>query len=220
MQLEFIDFDDPATEVVVGSNQQQTEGWFQDRCGFITASKMADVMADGSKIVRDKYMARLAIERLTGKPMPEGFKSTRMQKGNELEPDARESYAMINCVDVEECGFIPHPIIANFGASPDGIIREGNGLLEIKNRDPHIHVGLITSNNPPRAAILQCYSQLACTNAGWVDYCSYCEHMPPNLRLYCVRINRNQDEIEAIEKAVRKFDAEVNALVNQLKEMK
>jgi hypothetical protein len=156
---------------------------------------------------------------MRGEALPEGFKSKRMQKGNDLEPDARDAYARINCVDVEECGFIPHPTIPRFGSSPDGIIREGNGLLEIKNRDPHIHIPLLTSNKPPRTAILQCYTQMACTGADFVDYCSYCEFMEPSLRLYCVRIERDQDQIDVIEKAVKKFDQEIEELIIKLRGM-
>lgn len=226
MTIEHIDFDDPAPllpldqdEERIGEGIQGEQSWLNARVGFITASKMADVMSDGGKLIREKYLYRLAVERLTGTPAPEGFKSKRMQKGNELEPDARDFYAMINCVDVEECGFIQHPTIEKFGASPDGIIKEGNGLLEIKNRDVHIHLGLMTSDKPPRAAVLQCYSQLACTTADWVDYCSYCEHMPPKLRLHTVRIERNNDEIAVIEKAVKKFDKDIEILVNKLRGM-
>lgn len=216
--LEFIDFGEPvepgmdmAQEIVQG-----TVEWKQERAGYISASRISEMLAKGNGVSRKKYLYELSIERLTGKPRPEGFKSKRMEQGNVMEPKARELYEFYYD-DVRQVGFIKHPTIEWFGASPDGLISE-NGGLELKNRDLAIHLDLLFSRKPPRDAMLQMYAQMSCCNLDWVDYCSYNdEGLPPHLQLIVIRIERNQGEIDVIEKAVKQFNGEINSMVERLR---
>jgi YqaJ-like viral recombinase domain len=208
--IETIDFDEP--EIAQGS-----EAWRQARVGFITGSRISDIFPS-ARCGYEKYKVNLAVERLTGIPTPEGFKSARMQQGNDIEEEARESYSFIYGVDVRQVGFIKHPKIPNFGVSPDGLIGNDGGL-ELKNRDQHIHVPLLLSKKPPRAALLQMYAAMSCCDLDWVDYGSYNDTMPPKLRLIVVRAFRDDKEIAVIEKAVIQFDMEVEDLVNKLRKL-
>ena len=84
------------------------------------------------------YMAQLICERLTGEPV-ETFKSAAMEHGTETEPQARAFYELDTGNEVVECGFIPHPTLANSGASPDGLIWDDGGI-EIKAPQPAKHI--------------------------------------------------------------------------------
>lgn len=100
--------------------EQRTPEWFAARCGKVTASRLADVMArtkSGYSTSRQNYMAELICQRLTGK-LEEGFSNAAMMRGTELEPVAREMYAL-NEFDAEitEVGLIDHPTIPGFAAS-------------------------------------------------------------------------------------------------------
>ena len=112
--------------------QQQTDEWFASRLGCVTASRVKDVMAKGRggapSATRQNYMMQLLCERLTGK-REEGFTSTAMQRGNELEPVARMAYELFADAEVTETGLILHPKIEGFGASPDGLILSARGGL-------------------------------------------------------------------------------------------
>jgi hypothetical protein len=217
----YIDFDEleePAPVQVVDV-PQGSEDWKLARCGFITGSRISDMMAQGNGESRKKYLYELAIERLTGKPRPEGFKSKRMEQGNILEPAGRELYEFYYD-DVREVGFGKHPTIANFGASPDGIIGERGGL-ELKNRDLRIHLDLYFSRKPPRAAMLQMFAEMSCWNLDYVDYGSYnLDGLPSHLQLVVVRVERSTEEISVIENAVKKFDSEINEMVRRLEATK
>jgi len=105
--------------------EQRTDDWFAARMGKVTASKVSDVMAktkSGYSTSRQNYMAQLICERLTSKK-EESFTNSAMQRGTELEPVAREIYILNQFdVTVKEVGFIDHPTIKNFGASPDGLV--------------------------------------------------------------------------------------------------
>lgn len=203
---------------------QQSEAWFQSRSGMISASKMADMMSKGDALTRKKYMYSLATERLTGKVMPQGFKSKRMEQGNILEPEGRALYEFYYD-EIEQVGFIKHPNIPNYGASPDGQTLDGKGGLELKNRDLLAHYDLYFNRKPPRDALLQMYAQMSCCGFDWVDYGSYNLDkdedgeliLPSYLRLVVVRVERSQGEIATLEKEVVKFDKEINELVKKLK---
>ena len=51
--------------------EQRTEEWFAARCGKVTASRVADIIAKtktGYSTSRENYFAHLVCERMTGKP--------------------------------------------------------------------------------------------------------------------------------------------------------
>ena len=112
---------------------QGTPEWFEQRRGKVTASRIADLMAktkSGYSTSRQNYLMQLLCERLTGK-VEEGYKSTAMQRGNDLEAEARNWYQLETGESVEEVSFIDHPEINFAGASPDGLVG-AEGLIEIK----------------------------------------------------------------------------------------
>ena len=120
---------------------QRTPEWFAVRCGKVTASRVADLMArikTGYAASRDNYMAQLVCERITGKPA-ESYSNAAMQWGTEQEPFARAAYEAHTGVIVEETGFHSHPTIEAAGASPDGLVGE-DGLVEIKCPNTATHI--------------------------------------------------------------------------------
>ena len=197
---------------------QGEDSWFQARVGYISASRISDMLAGGKGITKGKYLSQLAIERLTETPSDNGYKSQAMYRGNELEPEARDTYCFFNGVDAIEVGFVKHPTIDNYGASPDGCI-ESDGLIEIKCPEVHVHMDYMLNKKIPNDYVLQMQSQMSCTGRKWVDFCSYNKDMPPRLRLFVMRVNRDEEKIKMIEKAVVEFDNEISILVKRLTEL-
>ncbi len=141
--------------------EQRTPEWFAARCGKVTASRLADVMArtkSGYSASRQNYMADLICQRLTGK-MEEGFSNAAMMRGTELEPVARDMYAL-NEFDAEitEVGLIDHPAIYGFAASPDGLVND-DGLIEIKCPNTWTHLETLKTGEPKRQYMLQMHAQ-------------------------------------------------------------
>lgn len=160
--------------------EQKSPEWFAARCGKVTASRLADVMArtkSGYSASRQNYMAELICQRLTG-TREEGYSNSAMRRGNELEPVAREMY-VLNQFDAEvsEVGFIPHPVIEGFGASPDGLVND-DGLIEIKCPNTWTHLETIKSGKPKRQYLLQMHAQMMCTDRKWCDFISYDDRLP------------------------------------------
>ena len=62
---------------------------------------------------------------------------------------------------------------------------------------------------------MQC--QMACTGAKWCDFVSFDPRVPEDLQLFVVRVERDQEYIDAMEVEVKQFLSEVLDLFNQLK---
>ena len=198
--------------------EQGTQEWLQARCGKVTASRVADIMAktkSGYSASRGNYMAELVCERLTGVPT-DTFKSAAMEWGTAQEPHARAAYEAAGGVLVEEVGFVPHPSIPDAGASPDGLVKD-NGLIEIKCPYTATHIDTLLSGKVPDRYNTQMQWQMACTGRVWCDYVSYDPRMPENMRLFLTRVFRDQSAILAMETEVLTFIHELTDKVAALK---
>ena len=198
--------------------EQGTQEWLLARCGKVTASRVADIMAktkSGYSASRGNYMAELVCERLTGVPT-DTFKSAAMEWGTAQEPHARAAYEAVGGVLVEEVGFVPHPSIPDAGASPDGLVGSV-GLIEIKCPYTATHIETLLSGKVPDRYNTQMQWQMACTGRTWCDYVSYDPRMPENMRLFLARVFRDQSAILAMETEVLIFIHELTDKVAALK---
>lgn len=186
--------------------EQLSEEWFAARRGKVTASRMSDVTAstrNGWGASRAVYMAELIAERLTG-TTTERFQNDAMKWGVEKEPDARNAYVFFRDVEVLPAEFVEHPAIPDSGASPDGLVGE-HGLLEIKCPQTNTHLDTLLSGIPASRYILQMQWQMACTGREWCDFVSFDPRMPAHLQLFVKRIQRNNSDIQMLEKNVNLF---------------
>ncbi|EJJ4131177.1 YqaJ viral recombinase family protein [Salmonella enterica] len=197
---------------------QRSPEWFAARCGKVTASRLYDVMTrtkSGYAASRQNYMAELICQRLTGKP-EEGFTNAAMMRGTELEPVAREMYAL-NEFDavISEVGLIDHPTIAGFAASPDGLVND-DGLIEIKCPNTWTHLQTLKTGVPKRQYLLQMHAQMMCTGRKWCDFVSFDDRLPPELAYFKTRINFDEVLAAEIEQEVVKFLAELETEIQNI----
>ena len=193
--------------------EQRSEVWFAARLGKVTASKVSDVMAktkSGYAAVRKNYMMDLLCERLTGRKV-DTYTNAAMQRGTDLEPQARATYELITGLQVVEVGLVDHPHIPMFGASPDGLV-DDDGLLEIKCPNTATHVEFIQTQKPEGKYILQMQVQMMCTGRKWCDFVSYDDRLPVSLQFAMVRI-------EADVKMQAEIEVEVKKFLDELKEI-
>lgn len=201
--------------------QQHTEEWHQARCGKLTASRIYDATAKtartGYTAARENYKAELICERLTGQPYG-SFETPAMRHGTDTEPQARAAYIIETGNDVTETGYIPHPAIADSGASPDGLVGE-DGLIEIKCPNTATHLAFIRSGRPKPQYLAQMQWQMACTGRQWGDFVSYDPRLPEHLAIRIKRIERDSDTIARLETEAQKFLAEVAAETQYLQSL-
>ena len=199
-------------DLVQGSAQ-----WLQARCGLVTASRVADVVAktkSGYSASRATYMGELIAERLTGVPA-QGFTNAAMQRGTEKEPLARDAYAAQTFDEVVQVGFVLHPRIAMTGASPDGYVGD-DGLIELKCPNSSTHIDTLLSGKVPEKYVTQIQWQLACTERAWCDFVSWDDRLPPEMQLFVKRLERDDARIAELEQEVTAFLDELDEKVGKL----
>lgn len=198
--------------------------WLQQRAGHVTASGVEDVKSfnkDGKteSAARRDYRVKLLTERLRGEPMMDGYVNAEMQRGIDLEPVARARYEAEAGVDVQQTGFVKHPTIQWFGASPDGLVGD-DGLVEIKCPKSTTHIVYILENKVPTKYKDQMIAQCMCTGRKWVDFVSFDDRLPDHLQLFIVRFTPTQEDFDKTEAAVQKFLAELDELQAKTKDWK
>lgn len=199
------------------TTMQGTDEWKLAKCGWVGASRVADIIAKtktGPSASRAKYMGQLIAERLTGKPM-ETYQSAAMERGIELEAEARSLYELKTKSDVVETSFLRHPRIVYAGCSPDGLVGD-DGLIEIKSPLTHNHVETLLGQSIDGRYITQMQWQMATTGRAWCDYCSYDPTVPAKMQLFVKRVTRDTDTIAELESAVRQFLSELDAKLEVL----
>jgi putative phage-type endonuclease len=199
--------------------EQRTEEWFAARCGKVTASRVADIIAKtktGASASRDNYLAQLVCERMTGKPA-ESYSNAAMQWGTDTEPFARAAYEARMDLLVTEVGFIDHPWITMSGASPDGLANEG--MVEIKCLNTATHIDTLLSQTVPAKYITQMMWQMACADRPWVDFVSFDPRLPERHQLFIKRINYDPEMVNMLENSVIQFLGDVDLKIQQLESL-
>lgn len=198
--------------------EQRTEEWFEARMGCVTASRTAEITAKtktGYSASRANYMAELICEKLTGERQG-GFSSAAMQFGTETEPQARMAYEIMTGAIVVETGFVLHPEIAGFGASPDGLIGE-DGLIEIKCPNTATHIETLLNDKVPAKYITQMHVQMLCTGRRWCDFVSFDPRLPVDMQMFVRRVEFDEALAKTIIAEVQKFIVEMETKIEQLK---
>jgi putative phage-type endonuclease len=198
---------------------QRSEAWHNARCGRVTASRVADIIAKtktGYSTSRDNYLAQLVCERLTGKPA-ESYSNSAMQWGTDTEPFARAAYEARMDLLVTEVGFINHPRIAMAGASPDGLANEG--IVELKCPNTSTHLQTLLDRKIPEKYITQMMWQMACTDTPWADFVSFDPRLPEKHQLFIKRINYDPEMVNMLENSVIQFLGDVDLKIQQLESL-
>jgi len=201
-------------------HEQGSPEWLQERCGKVTASRIADVMAKiktGYGAGRANYMAEIIAERLTNVPK-QGFTNEAMRWGTETEPQARAMYEFQTGLEVTETGFVPHPVIEGTGASPDGLVGD-SGLIEIKCPNTATHMETLRGSAIDRKYVLQMHWQMICTGRDWCDFVSFDPRLSLAKQMHVRRVHRDAELCEEITAEVTRFLTELNETVAELERL-
>lgn len=192
--------------------EQGTIEWHLARSGKATASEFHTVLAKGKSAPESKtrrtYMLKLAGEILTGEPAT-SFQSAAMQRGKDMEAEARDYYAFLAPSPVQRVGFLD---AGNYGCSPDALVGD-DGLLEIKTAEPHILIAHHLSGNFPAEHRAQCQGALWVTGRSWLDLLIYWPRVEP----FLIRVTPDADYIAELAKEVDRFNTELAGIVDAMR---
>lgn len=175
--------------------EQGTDDWLELKRGKLSASNFGKLFAGKGTDKYKGYLNKLVFERLSG-TIVDSYKSPAMQRGNDLEPFAREEYQLKTFNLVKEVGLIE--VDENIVVSPDGLIGSDGGL-EIKCLEHNALINFLMTKKIPTDYQWQIQGCLWASEREWWDY--YVYH--PNLPTSPVRIYRDEKEIDMLEKELK-----------------
>lgn len=197
---------------------QGSGAWLNQRVGCLTASRMVDAMAvlktGKPSESRNKLMIEILAERMTGDAAPH-YVNDAMRWGIENEPHAKAAYEVASGNLLDPCGFILHPTIAHFGASPDALI-DTDAVFESKCPTSSTHVAWMLAGGVPDQHKPQILAQLACTRRTRAVFVSFDPRMPAARQLFVAEWEPKREEIEAVEEAARAFLRDLEAMFERL----
>lgn len=186
---------------------QGTPEWHECRRGIPTASEFKSVLAKGEGKTRRAYMLRLIGERLTGE-CAETYTNGHMERGKEMEAEARNVYSFLHDVEPELVGFLRN---GDKGASPDSLVGDV-GLLEVKTKLPHLQVEVLLGDRLPPEHVAQVQGALWVAEREWLDFVSYW----PKLPVFIKRVYRDEPYITKLAAEVAAFNDEMLGLLEKL----
>jgi hypothetical protein len=200
-------------ELQIFDCEQGSPEWHACRLGIPTASEFDTVQAKGKGGAESKtrrtYMLKLIGEQITGQPTYD-YSNDHMERGKQMEAEARNLYAMVADVEPIKVGFMRR---GDAGCSPDSLIGT-NGISEIKTKLAHLQLEVLLSDRLPPEHVPQTQGQLWIAEREWCDFVSYW----PGLPLFIKRVHRDEDYIRNLAAAVQAFNDEMQELTARVQQ--
>lgn len=198
-------------------HEQGSQAWLDARKGCITGSRFKDCRDKLKSGLPSKaciaYAMDTARERAGGSA-PAKFQNAAMRTGTEQEPIARAAYERKTGNLVEEVGFFTTED-GLFGLSPDGLI-DDDGVLEIKTMVSSDTLFTAMVDGDISQYIDQCLGYLLFLSRQWVDLVLW---VPDLGFMKIIRIERDEDAIEALETDLMDFARSVTSYEIKLREV-
>lgn len=223
-------------ELIKAQPRQHSEGWYKARLGHFTGSQVGRLMKKGRGKDAEwsadalTYIKEIVAERLINPvvlDIPDLFdqyldftiaSSKMMAWGNDHEQDALGAYVSLTGRKVTSCGSLPHPEVAAFWDSPDGLLLDADGVVEVKCPAPKTHAEYLLNVKSGEGLLAvnpvyywQAISHMANTGAAFCDWMSYCPFLKPSLHV--VTIERNEGDIALMLERIKAADKIAESMV-------
>ena len=191
---------------------QGTPEWVEARLGIPTSSEFSKIITPAKGDYSSQavtYQHKLIAERLTGKEAT-GFMSDWMERGKEMEAEARSWYEFTQGVTVQQVGFVYQDERKLFGCSPDGLLE--NKGWECKCPSPGVMVSYMLDGGLPREYIPQVQGSMFITGYESWDFTVYHPDFDPIL----ITVKRDDEFIAKLEKHLGRFNKELHEKLKRL----
>ena len=185
--------------------EQGSEEWLKARLGIPTATGFENIVtASGKKSsAQIKYMAELIEGSILGLSQS-AVKSHFMERGNQLEPQARMAYEFETGNDVIQVGGVYLDESKSAMVSPDGLIPALKKGLEIKCPKMSTHIRYLLEGGVPSEYVIQVQANLWVTGYDTWDFVSYCpEYQKQTLFIYTAQ--RDPKLMKAFDEHIPQF---------------
>lgn len=198
--------------MIIHNLEQGTPEWLEIRKGKMTASNATAIGNYGKGL--DTYILKMMSEYYSS-GINEKFVSKDIQRGNELEPIARQVYEFENDVIVEQVGFVEYDEYV--GCSPDGLVGEDGGI-EIKCVDDTGYLKYLLDGRDEinSSYIWQIQMNLLITGRKWWDLCIYNPNFKKSMCVF--RITPDQSKFDELVKGFEVGKELIKNIKNKINE--
>jgi len=194
---------------------QGEEEWHQKRAGNPGATGISNIITSTGKpsTSREKYLYQMAEETITG-TKKKSYSNDAMQRGIDLEPEARAVFSSTKRIEVEQVGMIYADDDKRYHISPDGIMQSLGKGLEIKCPSLMVHDKYCEKGICPTEYRLQVQTSLMVTGFDSWFFMSYF----PGLNPFIIEVQRDERLISVIFEEIEAFICDLDSLVARLKD--
>lgn len=199
--------------------EQQTDEWFALREQYPLTASEAQAIGNQGKGLETLVWTKLSERHSIADK--KRYTNLDLERGNELEPLARDIYELRTGNKVEQVGFVTNEEISKVGgASPDGLVNN-DGLLEIKCFEDKKHFkAIIDYRKTGKFEIESQYEwqmqqQMLFTGREWCDFVAY----NPNFKetLLIQRVFRDEEMQNKIKEGLIKGEQFIKEIENNYK---
>ena len=219
---------------------QRSREWHKARLGKFTGSQVGRLMKRGRGKDAEwsadalAYIREVAAERLINPVvldmdylfdqylMATDITNRAMQWGIDHEAEAIEVFEAVAKQSVTACGCIRHPSLDCFADSPDGLLLDEGGVVEVKcpSLKQHVQNAIEVTDGEGLKAVNDTYywqvmAHMAVTGADFCAWLSYNPFAKPSL--IATYIERSEDEIGAMLERIKQADALCNDMVAKIR---
>lgn len=158
--------------MIIHNVEQKSEAWYELRKFRLTGSHAQEIGNCGKGLetyIIDVLASSYAISG------SDGYTNENIDRGNILEPEARDVFSFLTGKEVKEVGFIEYNEYV--GTSPDGIIPSENGMIEIKCHNNTKHFKFILNREKEIESKYMWQMQMNML-VGEFDHCYYVAYNP------------------------------------------
>lgn len=206
--------------MLLDQSPQGSPEWLEARCGVLTASEFRNLITPTGKPTSGKtrrdYLLTKANERITGIPSGDQHVTAWMERGTELEPQARDTYTFLTDNEVTEAGLAYLNDTQRVGASVDGFVND-DGNLEIKCPKLSTHLSYLLDGKAPPDYVPQIQGQMLVTGKRYCDFLSF--HPDACNPAFLIRVERDEEYIEKLASCIAGALAEIDELETQLRKL-
>lgn len=199
--------------VVIHQVEQRSEEWHALRKKYPLTASHAQAIGTNGKGLETLVWERMSKRYSSG--VDEEYTNEHMERGVELEEQARSLYELETGRTAQTVGFITNESVSSVaGASPDSLV-ENDGLLEIKCPNDAKFFRMIVEGIAvePQYA-WQCQMQMLITGRKWADLCLY----NPNFKesFLIERLSLDQEMQDALVKGLKRGAEIISEIENKI----
>jgi len=199
---------------------QGSEEWHAIKWG-----KIGGTLSKGLFVKSDTLLIDILSQRLEEFDFIESFTSDAMERGNELEPEAREYLNQYTGLTFEEYGWLQSEKNELLGISPDGMTSDETMACEIKCFGRKKHMEVLLSQEIPLEHIAQCVHYFTVNpKLQKLYFIAYRPEAPKHFIKELTRESmlnfgtKAKPVLESIDEAIKVALKEANTLLKQINE--